>query len=95
MKCDKIIESNKTYWNDHADLWFGTTALPVYGVRFPTEDDLHLFGDVAGKKMLEIYCGSGHSLKMAFLYLVGIIHCIIVSHGHVTNIKMFLKINSW
>ena len=40
MKRDEIIESNKTYWNDHADLWFGTTALPVYGVRFPTEDDL-------------------------------------------------------
>lgn len=63
MKRDEIIESNKTYWNDHADLWFGTTALPVYGVRFPTEDDLHLFSDVAGKKMLEICCGSGHSLK--------------------------------
>ena len=63
MKREEIIERNKTYWNDHADLWFGTTALPVYGVRFPTEDDLHLFGDVAGKKMLEICCGSGHSLK--------------------------------
>lgn len=54
MKREEIIERNKTYWNDHADLWFGATALPVYGVRFPTEDDLHLFGDVAGKKMLEI-----------------------------------------
>lgn len=54
MKQDEIIEINKTYWNEHADLWFGTTALPEYGVRFPTEDDLHLFGDVAGKKMLPI-----------------------------------------
>ncbi len=60
---DEIIEVNKSYWNDHADLWFGTTSLPEYGVRFPTEEDLHLFGDVAGKKMLEICCGSGHSLK--------------------------------
>ena len=57
-----IIEKNKNYWNEHADLWYGTTALPQYGVRFPTEDDLHLFGDVNGKKMLEICCGSGHSL---------------------------------
>ncbi len=63
IKRNEIIETNKTYWNEHADLWFGTTALPEYGVRFPTEDDLHLFGDVAGKKMLEICCGSGHSLK--------------------------------
>lgn len=63
MKKEEIIESNKTYWNDHADLWFGTTALPEYGVRFPTEEELHLFGDVTGKKLLEICCGSGHSLK--------------------------------
>ena len=59
----KIIDNNKSYWNANADLWFGTTALPEYGVRFPTEDDLHLFGDVTGKKLLEICCGSGHSLK--------------------------------
>lgn len=62
MRDEEIIETNKTYWNDHADLWFGTTALPEYGVCFPTEDDLHLFGDVSGKSMLEICCGSGHSL---------------------------------
>ncbi|MBR6019102.1 MAG: class I SAM-dependent methyltransferase [Lachnospiraceae bacterium] len=62
MQDNEIIEKNKTYWNDHADLWFGTTALPEYGVRFPTEEDLHLFGDVRGKRMLEICCGSGHSL---------------------------------
>ena len=62
MHNEDIIETNKTYWNEHADLWFGTTALPEYGVCFPTEDDLNLFGDVSGKKMLEIGCGSGHSL---------------------------------
>ena len=54
MKNEEIIDKNRTYWNEHADLWFGTTALPVYGVRFPTEDDLHLFGHVTGKKKLEI-----------------------------------------
>lgn len=62
MDNEEIIKINKDYWDQHADLWFGTTALPKYGVRFPTEDDLHLFGDVSGKKMLEICCGSGHSL---------------------------------
>lgn len=59
---EEIIKTNKTYWNEHADLWFGTTALPNLGVKCPTEDELHLFGDVSGKKMLEICCGSGHSL---------------------------------
>lgn len=63
MNDRQIIETNKEYWNTNADLWFGTTALPEYGVHFATEDELHLFGDVSGKKMLEICCGSGHSLK--------------------------------
>lgn len=63
MNRDDILSVNKAYWNTYADLWFGTTALPTYGVKFVTEDDLHLFGDVSGKKLLEICCGSGHSLK--------------------------------
>ncbi len=50
MENKDIIQNNKTYWNTNADLWFGTTALPEYGVKFVTEDDLHLFGDVSGKK---------------------------------------------
>ena len=33
------------------------------GVHFVTENELNLFGDVSGKKLLEICCGSGHSLK--------------------------------
>ena len=63
MKTEKIHETNRDYWNTNADAWFGTTALPIYGVNFITENDLNLFGDVSGKKMLEICCGSGHSLK--------------------------------
>lgn len=63
MHKENIIDHNKKYWNEHADFWFGTTALPEYGVKFVTEDELHFFRDVAGKKVLEICCGSGHSLK--------------------------------
>lgn len=63
MNVNEIMKTNQSYWNENADLWFGTTALPEYGVKFVTEDELHLFGDVSGKKMLEVCCGSGHSLK--------------------------------
>ena len=63
MDTDTICSTNKAYWNANADNWFGATSLPTYGVNFVTEDDLHLFGDVSGKKMLEICCGSGHSLQ--------------------------------
>ncbi len=63
MENKRIIDHNRRYWNEHADLWFGTTALPEYGVKFVTEDDLQFFKDVCGKKVLEVCCGSGHSLK--------------------------------
>lgn len=87
---NKIIDSNKTYWNENADLWFGTTALPQYGVRFVTEDDLHLFGDVSGKKMLEICCGSGHSLKYLADRNAGELWGIDLSQKQLDNAKKYL-----
>lgn len=60
---DKILKQNKEAWDAIADDWFGTTALPIYGVFIPTETELSLFGDVKGKRLLDIGCGSGHSLK--------------------------------
>ncbi len=63
MNSNEILKSNKHYWDTTADEWFGATALPIYGCLVPTEDELQLFGNVSGKKMLDIGCGSGHSLK--------------------------------
>lgn len=60
---DEILAQNKTSWNAMADDWFGVTALPTYGCLCPTEDDLHLLPDLTGKKVLDIGCGSGHSLR--------------------------------
>ena len=88
---DTIIHNNKTYWNNHADFWFGTTALPQYGVKFPTEDELKLFGDVTGKKMLEICCGSGHSLKYHAERNAGELWGIDISQNQLDNAKKYLK----
>ena len=95
MNNEDIIETNKNYWNEHADLWFGTTALPEYGVYFPTEDDLHLFGEISGKKMLEICCGSGHSLLYNARHGAGELWGIDLSQNQLGTAQALLKENGY
>lgn len=95
MEKSSIIQTNKTYWDENADLWFGTTALPTYGVKFVTEDDLHLFGDVAGKKILEICCGSGHSLKYHADRNAAELWGVDLSHKQIENAKAYLNENGY
>lgn len=85
-----IVDNNKAYWNDYADFWFGTTALPQYGVKFPTEEELKLFGDVTGKKMLEICCGSGHSIKYHADRHAGELWGIDISQKQLDNAEKYL-----
>ena len=54
---------NKKSWDEVAPRFFGRNPLPEYGPLAPREDDLNLLGDVAGMKVLDIGCGSGHSLQ--------------------------------
>ena len=91
MNMEQILKTNKTYWDSKADLWFGTTALPTYGVKFVTEDDLHLFGDVSGKKLLEICCGSGHSLKYHADKGAAELWGVDISHKQLENADAYLK----
>lgn len=95
MENKDIIQNNKTYWDTNADLWFGTTALPKYGVKFVTEDELHLFGDVSGKKMLEICCGSGHSLKYHADRNAAELWGMDLSHKQIENAKAYLEENGY
>lgn len=60
---NNVLTQNKQSWDAIADEWFGTTALPIWGCSVPTEDELHLLENISGKKILDIGCGSGHSLK--------------------------------
>jgi len=95
MEAAQIIKTNQDYWNENADLWFGTTALPEYGVKFVTEDNLHLFGDVTGKKMLEICCGSGHSLKYHADRNAGELWGVDLSEKQLENAKRLLSENGY
>ncbi|MBY9079317.1 class I SAM-dependent methyltransferase [Paenibacillus sp. HN-1] len=62
MDQDSIHETNSIFWDTKGNDVLGATALPLYGA-FLSEEKCRLFGDVSGKKMLEIGCGSGESLK--------------------------------
>jgi ubiquinone/menaquinone biosynthesis C-methylase UbiE len=63
MKKSERLKQNKAGWDKIADAWFGSTALPKYAPHMASEDDLQLFGTIEGKRVLDIGCGSGHSLK--------------------------------
>lgn len=62
MDKNSIHQTNSTFWGTKGNDILGTTALPLYGA-FVSEEKCQLFGDVSGKKMLEIGCGTGHSLQ--------------------------------
>lgn len=95
MMQKEIINNNKKYWNDFADFWFGTTALPTYGVKFVSEEDLQYFKDVSGKKVLEICCGSGHSLKYLADRNAAELWGIDLSQKQLENAETYLRENGY
>jgi SAM-dependent methyltransferase len=60
---DDTLAINRAGWNKVAPKFHGGTALPSYGPLAPTEETLQLLDPIAGKRVLELGCGSGHSLK--------------------------------
>ncbi|AIQ24575.1 MULTISPECIES: class I SAM-dependent methyltransferase [unclassified Paenibacillus] len=62
MDKNVIHETNSLFWDTKGNDILGATALPLYGA-FVSEEKCQLFGDISGKKMLEIGCGSGQSLQ--------------------------------
>src|SRR5690348_1611419 len=62
IKAHHALEVNREGWNRVAPLFHGGTALPDYGPLAPTENELNLL-DGEPQKVLELGCGSGHSLR--------------------------------
>ncbi|CAI9386957.1 MULTISPECIES: class I SAM-dependent methyltransferase [Bacillaceae] len=57
-----ILQQNKKSWDIVAHHFNGIDALPSYGPFCQTEEELRLFKEIKNKKVLDIGCGSGHSL---------------------------------
>jgi SAM-dependent methyltransferase len=60
---ETALATNRDGWNHVAKYFHGSTALPEYGPLTPTEDTLRLLDDPADACVLELGCGSGHSLR--------------------------------
>jgi SAM-dependent methyltransferase len=57
-----LLTINQKGWNVVAPQFRGGTALPQYGPLCATEEDLRLIDNLKGKSVLELGCGSGHTL---------------------------------
>lgn len=59
----KIVhKTNSFYWDTAGNDFLKAIVLPFYGA-FVSEEKHQLFGDVSGKKILEVGCGNGQSLQ--------------------------------
>lgn len=58
-----MLEINKNCWDVVAPHFLGAEALPEYGPLTVTEDEIELFDEIKNRKVLDIGCGSGHSLE--------------------------------
>ena len=58
----EILKQNQKSWNTVAPYFNGLDALPSFGPFAQTDEELQVLGPIKGKKVLDIGCGSGHSL---------------------------------
>lgn len=60
----EMLEINKEGWNKVADQFFeGSFEVFGYGLYMPDERELNLLGNIKDSVILEVGCGSGHSLE--------------------------------
>lgn len=89
LNVNTVHNTNTEFWNTIGSEFLGSTALPSYG-GYITEDKLNLLGNLANKKVLEIGCGNGRSLKYVFDKGATDLWGIDISPNQVKRTKNFL-----
>ena len=87
---NSIHKTNSFFWDTKGNDILGATALPFYGA-FVSEEKCQLFGDVSGKKMLEIGCGTGHSLQYQGERKASELWAVDISEKQIEKAKQHLK----
>lgn len=82
---------NNTFWSTTKNTKLDAVSLPNWGRYAPSEEKLHLLGDLSGKRVLEIGCGRGHSLKYAADAGASGLWGLDLSAGQIEHAKNFLS----
>ena len=94
MDKNNIHKTNSFFWSTKGNEVIGTTALPKYGA-FVSEEKCHLFGDVSGKRLLEVCCGTGHSLKYHGDHKASELWGIDISEKQIEKAREYLALNGF
>ena len=88
---------NKDNWNELAksNKPFSNTSLPEYGPYMVNEEKLQLFKDVKNKKVLELGCASGKSLKFLANKGASEVWGIDISEEQIKKAKTMKLVNSF
>lgn len=95
MNKNKFQKFNEDGWNKliQNNNQFSNTSLPEYGPFMPNEEKLQLFSEINGKKVLELGCASGKSLKYLAEKGAGELWGVDISIEQINKAKK-LKINN-
>ena len=89
------LEVNNYGWTELTKNNWQGTILPDYGPYTPTEEQLHLLGDVRGKAVLEICCGCGESLLWLKEQGAGELWGLDISSERIDKAEKMLRNSDW
>lgn len=91
MEGTQMLAINKKCWDTVAPYFFQVDCLPKYGPYTASEDEIHLFDVIGNKKVLDIGCGSGHSLQYMAEHGAGELWGLDLSNTQIETAKETLK----